>query len=108
MNQSARFGRIRYAALALFAVLGALCPAAEPTHFVFIADSGNEDSRPGSERKVAAMIKAWNPDFIVAAGDLAYEKGKDEENVFKGDPLTSRLPINFQLPVLNCLTAGEC
>src|SRR4051812_41786491 len=58
-------------------------PAAEPTRFVFIADSGNGDSRPGTERKVAAMIKAWNPDFIVAAGDLAYEKGANNENVFK-------------------------
>ena len=87
MNQSARLGRIRFAALALFAVLGALCPAAEPTRFVFIADSGNEDSAPGPERKVAAMIKVWKPDFIVAAGDLAYEKGSDEENVFKGDPI---------------------
>ena len=34
------------------------------------------------------MIKAWNPDFIVAAGDLAYEKGSGEENVFKGDPIS--------------------
>src|SRR5262249_15258166 len=68
--------------------LGALCPAAEPTRFVFIADSGNEDSSPGTERKVAAMIRAWNPDFIVAAGDLAHEKGSDEQNVVKGDPIT--------------------
>jgi hypothetical protein len=88
MNQSARLGRIRFTALALFAVLVALCPAAEPTRFVFIADSGNADPSPGTERKVAAMIKAWNPDFIVAAGDLAYEKGSGGENVFKGDPIS--------------------
>ena len=87
MNQSARLGRIRFAVLALFVVLGASCPGAEPTRFVFIADSGNEDSSPGTERKVAAMIKAWNPDFIVSAGDLAYEKGSDTKNVFKGDPI---------------------
>jgi hypothetical protein len=88
MNQSARLGGIRLTALALFGVLGALCPAAEPTRFVFIADSGNEDSSPGTERKVATMIKAWTPDFIVVAGDLAYEKGSDGENVFKGDPIS--------------------
>jgi hypothetical protein len=62
--------------------------AAEPTRFVFIADSGNEDSGAGTEKKVADMIKAWKPEFIVAAGDLAYEKGSDTVNVFKGDPIT--------------------
>jgi hypothetical protein len=78
---------IRFAAMALFVLLGTFNVGAEPIRFVFIADSGNEDSHSGTESDVAAMIKAWNPDFIVAAGDLAYEKGSDTENVFKGDPI---------------------
>lgn len=71
----------------LLIALAQVCSAAEPTRFVFIADSGSGDSAPGTERKVAAMIKAWDPDFIVAAGDLAYKKGSATENVFKGDPI---------------------
>ena len=80
-------GTSRLAAIASL-ILGASSSAAEPARFVFIADSGNADSGAGTEQKVAAMIKAWKPDFIVAAGDLAYEKGSDKVNVFKGDPLT--------------------
>jgi hypothetical protein len=87
MSRSAGLSRIRFAVFALAVLLAASGLRAEPTRFVFIADSGNESSSPGTERQVAAMIKAWNPDFIVAAGDLAYEKGSDTDNVFKKDPI---------------------
>ena len=85
MSDSAGLRQIRFAIFALSVLLPVSGARAEPTRFVFIADSGNESSSPGTERHVAAMIKAWNPDFIVAAGDLAYEKGSDTENVFKKD-----------------------
>ncbi len=39
-------------------------------------------------RTFAHGREKWNPDFIVAAGNVAYEKGSDKVNVFKGDPIS--------------------
>ena len=62
-------------------------PAQEPTRIVFVGDTGNEGVSSGTELKVGQMVKTWGPAFVVAAGDLAYEKTSDKENIFRGDPV---------------------
>lgn len=76
--------RCLQSAVALLLCVGA---AAEPVRFAVIGDFGAEKGA-GSESKVAAMVKAWKPDFIVTVGDNAYSDHNGHQNAFQKDVLS--------------------
>ena len=59
-------------AVVCFVAATATAWAADPITFAVFGDYGDNS---GAELAVANMVKSWNPDFILAAGDNNYPSG---------------------------------
>lgn len=74
--------RLACRAVATWLVFTAVVASGKNVRFAVIGDYGNHSEE---ERRVAAMVQGWQPDFILTVGDNAYSEHNSQQDAFQKD-----------------------
>jgi len=74
--------RLACRSVATWLVFTAVVASGKNVCFAVIGDYGNDSE---AESRVAAMVQAWRPDFILTVGDNAYDEQTSQQDAFQKD-----------------------
>jgi tartrate-resistant acid phosphatase type 5 len=74
--------RLACRSVATWLVFTAVVASGKNVRFAVIGDYGIHNEE---ERRVAAMVQAWRPDFILTVGDNAYDEHTSQQDAFQWD-----------------------